>query len=102
MWQDIRCQRGDHAKAQLSAQDFGPMLSQVCQVAHCTDDHSGAFRDFDAKFREHWRARAPLDQLGTQNSFQFVDLHRKGRLTDRTLLRGSSEVLMTSKCIEIT
>ena len=43
----------------------------------------------------------PLDQFDTESSFQFVDLHRKGGLTDRTFLRGSSEVFLTSQCIEI-
>jgi hypothetical protein len=77
------------------------MLSQVRQVAHCTEDRSGTFRELDAKFGEHRRARTPLDQLDTENSFQLVDLHRKGGLADRTLLRGSSKVFLTSKCIEI-
>jgi hypothetical protein len=32
-------------------------------------------RDLDAKFGEHRRARAPLDQLYSEKPLQFVDLH---------------------------
>jgi hypothetical protein len=78
------------------------MLSQVRQVAHRTEDRDGALRDLKAKFSEHWRARAPLDQLDAEKPFQLVDLHRKSRLADTTLRRGSSEMLMTGKRIEIT
>jgi hypothetical protein len=73
------------------------MLSEVCQVAHCTEDRSGALRDLDAKFSKHRRARAPLDQLYAEKPFQLVDLHRKSGLADATLRRGPSEMLMTGK-----
>jgi hypothetical protein len=99
--QDIRGQRGNHAKAQRTAQHVGSMLSQVCQVAHCTEDRSGALRDLDAKIGEHRSAPAPLDQLDTERFFQLAHLHRKRGLTDSASLRGSSEVLVTSKCIKI-
>ena len=50
---------------------------------------------------EHRSAPAPLDQLDTEHFFQLAHLHRKRGLTDSALLRGSSEVLVTSKCIKI-
>ena len=77
------------------------MLSRVCQVAHCTEDRSGALGDIEAKIGEHRSARAPLDQLDTERFFQLAHLHRKRGLTDSALLRGSSEVLVTSKYLKI-
>ena len=45
--------------------------------------------------------RASLEQHGAQRLLQFLDLHRHGRLRDRTGVRGASEVAVTRQRIEI-
>ena len=46
-------------------------------------------------------SRASLDQHAAQGFLQFLDLHRQGRLRDRTGFCRASEMAMTRQRIEI-
>jgi hypothetical protein len=73
----------------------------ICEVTGCAENRAGTPSDFNAGFGEHRHAVSARHQLSAKLLFKFANLHREGRLTDRTLICRPTEAPMSGQCIEV-
>ena len=99
--QQIGCNRRDHADAQPARKPVPRRTREVSQFVDRAQDVADALDDLFSELRKPDLSRASLDQHAAQSLLQFLDLHRQGRLRDRTCFCRASEVAMTCQRIEI-
>ena len=99
--QQIGRNRRDHAEAQPADKPVSRRTREVSQFIDQAQDVTDASGDLFSEIRQRDLSRASLEEHAAQSFLQFLDLHRHGRLRDRTCFRRASEVAVTCQRIEI-
>ena len=99
--QQIGRNRRDHADAQPAHKPVPRRPREISEFIDRAQDVADALGGLFSEARKPDLSRASLEQHTAQSFLHFLDLHRQGRLRDRTCFRRASEVAMTGQRIEI-
>ena len=99
--QQVGCNRRDHADPQPALEPIPRRTCDVCQFIDRAQDVADAQGQSFAQLRQCDLAGASLEQHTAQSLLQLLDLHRQGRLRNRTCFGRTSEMAVTRQGVKI-
>ena len=99
--QQIGRDRWDHADAQTTRKPVPRRAREVSEFIDRAQDVADAPGEVFPEPRQRDLPRASLQEHAAERVLESLDLHRQGRLRDRTCFRRAAEMAMPGQRIEI-